>query len=153
MQQAKQGQFNLFDASDWKLGIVVAQFNKSITDQLKHSALQRASEYQMPSDNITVVDVAGAVEIPLVLQILAKTGKYNALLAIGCVIKGATPHFDFVCSFVTDGVLRVQLDHNIPIGFGILTCNNESEAQERANIGGDHLDAVMHQTLAIHKLS
>lgn len=149
MQQAEQGEFKPFNAADWKLGIVVAQFSKPITDQLLQSALQRASEYQIPTDNITVTHVAGAVEIPLMLQSMARSGKYQVLLAIGCVIKGATPHFDYVCKFVTDGILRVQLDNTMPIGFGILTCNNMAEAQERSGLGSEHLDAVMHQAMAI----
>lgn len=145
MQKAKQAEYKPFDASLWKLGLVVAQFNKPITEQLQNSALDRAKEYKIPNSNITVLEVAGAIEIPLVLQRMAKSGDYDALLAIGCVIQGATPHFDYVCKFVTDGVLRVQLDYSMPIGFGILTCNDEAEAQARAQLGSEHLDAVLHQ--------
>lgn len=151
MQQAKQGDFKPFDASGWKIGIVVSEFNKPITDSLLRSALNRAKDYNLDDSNITVVHVAGSVEIPLILQTMAKSGKYNALLAIGCVVQGATPHFDYVCKFVTEGVLRVQLDNNMPIGFGILTCNNQQQAEERKNLGGDHLDAAMHVAKLIEK--
>jgi 6,7-dimethyl-8-ribityllumazine synthase len=149
MQQATQGDFKPFNASTWKLGIVVAEFNQHITNTLLDSALKRAQEYRVARENTTIIRVAGSVEIPLVLQSLAKRGKYNGLLAIGCVIRGETPHFDYVCKFVTEGVLRVQLDHDMPVGFGVLTCNNEQEAQARKHLGGEHLDALMHQAKAL----
>jgi 6,7-dimethyl-8-ribityllumazine synthase len=152
MQQAKQADLKPFNASGWKLGIVVAQFNKHITDQLTQGALKRAGEYKIPNDQTTVIKVAGAVEIPLVLQQMAKSEKFDVLLAIGCVIKGATPHFDYVCKFVTEGVLRVQLDQNMPIGFGVLTCNDENEAQARADLGAEHLDAVMYQANVLKQI-
>jgi 6,7-dimethyl-8-ribityllumazine synthase len=145
MQQAKQGDFHPFDAAEWKLGIVVAEFNSHITELLLKSALKRAEDYGINPKNITVKKVAGSIEIPLVLQHFAKSKDYDALLAVGCVIKGETPHFDYVCKFVSEGILRVQLDYSMPIGFGVLTCNNEAEAKARATLGGEHLDAVMHQ--------
>ncbi|HSW37118.1 MAG TPA: 6,7-dimethyl-8-ribityllumazine synthase [Candidatus Saccharimonadales bacterium] len=152
MQKAKRSLFEPFDASKWCLGIVVADFNAHITDALYQSALQRATDYHLPVSNIDTVRVAGSIEIPLVLQTLAKTGRYQALLAIGCVIRGETPHFDYVCQFVSEGVLRVQLDHDMPIGFGVLTCNNEAEALARTGLGGEHLDAVLHQAKALEAL-
>jgi 6,7-dimethyl-8-ribityllumazine synthase len=145
MQKAKQASYRPFDASKWRVGIVVAQFNRHITDELYETALARAKQYKIPAGRIETRKVAGAAEIPLVLQQMAATGTYQALLAIGCVIKGETPHFDYVCRFVGDGILRVQLDHSQPIGFGVLTCNNESEALARKHLGAEHLDAVMHQ--------
>lgn len=152
MQKAQQANFTLFDAHDWRIGIVVAQFNKHITTQLEGSALQRAASYQIDAANIDSFAVAGAVEIPLVLQRLAVNKRYNALLAIGCVINGETPHFEYVCRLVTDGILHVQLEHNTPIGFGVLTCNNEAQAQARASLGGEHLDAVLQQARLLQNL-
>lgn len=145
MQKAQQADFKPFDASDWKVGIVVAQFNRHITGELLQSALKRADDYNIKAVNITTYQVAGSVEVPLVLQTMAESKKYDALLAVGCVIRGATPHFEYVCKFVSEGVLRVQLGWKQPIGFGVLTCNDEAEAKERAHLGGEHLDAVMHQ--------
>ncbi len=150
MQKAKQAHYRPFDANEWRLGIVVAQFNKHITDELYESALKRAKQYKIPAARIETRRVAGAVEIPLVLQQMAATGSFDALLAIGCVIKGETPHFDYVCKFVTEGILRVQLDCKQPIGFGVLTCNNEGEAEARKHLGAEHLDAVMHQAHLLH---
>lgn len=149
MQQAKQGDFQPFDAHDWKVGIVVAQFNKYITDELLASALDRVKSYKVDQKNITVTTVAGSIEIPLLLQSMAKSDQYDVLLAIGCVIQGETPHFDYVCKFVSEGILRVQLDYDMPVGFGVLTCNNQSEALARQHLGGEHLDAVMHQAKVI----
>ena len=152
-QNALTATLEPFDASSWKVGIVVADFNKDITASLLKSALVRAAEYKIADANIAVEHVAGAVEIPLVLQAMAQTKKYDVLLAIGCVIKGETPHFDYVCKFVTDGVLKVQLDESMSIGFGILTCNNKEEAQARMDLGSDHLDAVMHQANVIKRVA
>ncbi|HSX53597.1 MAG TPA: 6,7-dimethyl-8-ribityllumazine synthase [Patescibacteria group bacterium] len=153
MQQPKTIVAKPFDASHWKLGVVVADFNAHITSQLLDSALARAKDYNISKSNIDVMHVAGAIEIPLILQTMAKTRKYNVLLAVGCVIKGETTHFDYVCSFVTDGVLKVQLSQNMPIGFGVLTCNDEAQAIARAHLGGEHLDAVLHQALSIQQIN
>ena|ERR1019366_3952031 len=150
MQNAKQGDFKLFDASQWQIGIVVAQFNQNITQGLHESTLKRAKAYSIPDKNIDSILVAGAVEIPLALQHMAKQNHYQALVAIGCVIKGDTAHFDYVAKFVTDGVLRVQLDFHIPIAFGVLTCNNEAQALERTHLGSEFLDAVLHQAKFIN---
>ncbi len=149
MQQAKQATTEPFDASDWQLGIVVAGFNRHITDWLYKNALRRAADYGLVAANIDTIKVAGSVELPLALQHLAETGKYQALLAIGCVIRGETPHFDYVCQFATEGILRVQLDCKIPIGFGVLTCENEAQAEARVHLSGDHLDAALHLARAL----
>lgn len=143
MQQAKKGDPKPFNAKDWRIGIVVAQFNKHITDRLRDGAVARAADYQITEDNIDIVEVAGAVEIPLAVQHLAASGKYNALLAIGCIIRGDTPHFEYVCQFATQGIMSVQLVSKVPIGFGILTCQDEAQAEERARLGGEHLDAAL----------
>jgi len=73
------------------------------------------------------------------------------LLALGCVVQGETPHFDYVCKFVTEGVLRVQLDEQIAIGFGVITCNNQAQAEARANLGDQFLDAVLQQARSIRQ--
>ncbi|HLD08634.1 MAG TPA: 6,7-dimethyl-8-ribityllumazine synthase, partial [Methylophilaceae bacterium] len=147
-----KGDVKTFDAKGWKIGIVTAQFNSHITGVLQKSAIERAYEYGIGVPAIDTVAVAGVVEIPLVLQQMAQSKKYDVLLAIGCVIKGDTPHFDYVCKFVTEGILRVQLDESIPIALGVLTCNTEEQAEERKHLGGDHLDAVMQQKQAMLSL-
>ena len=149
MQQAKQADHQPFAATDWRLGIVVAQFNRPITDKLYDNALRRAADYKIKADRIDTIKVAGSMEIPLALQHLAQTGSYDALLAIGCVIRGETPHFDYVCKFATEGILRVQLDWKIPIGFGVLTCEDESQAKARTHLASDHLDAALQLARAL----
>jgi 6,7-dimethyl-8-ribityllumazine synthase len=149
VQNAQQADFSPFDAHDWRIGIVVAQFNRHITDRQYQSALEMAEKYHIPSENITTIKVAGAIEIPLALQKLAASSQYTALLALGCIIQGETPHFDYVAKFVTEGILRVQLDHSISIGFGILTCNNEQQAIGRTQLAGDHLEAALQQAKAL----
>jgi 6,7-dimethyl-8-ribityllumazine synthase len=149
MQKAERGHFEAFDASDWRVGIVVANFNAGITDRLLESALERGKAYRLKPENIEVVRVAGSVEIPLVLKTLAQSGKFRALLAVGCVIRGETPHFDYVAKFVTEGLLKVQLKDQVPIGFGVLTCENQAQAEARAHLGGEHLDAVLQQARVI----
>lgn len=151
-QNAQKATIEPFDASGWKIGIVVADFNQDITSSLLEGAEARAADYGINADDITVKHVAGAIEIPLVLQTMAKTKKYDVLLAVGCVIKGETPHFEYVCTFVSEGILRVQLDESMPIGFGVLTCNNKQEALARAGLGSDHLDAVLQQARIIREL-
>ena len=152
MQNTIKGDVKTFDAKGWKIGIVTAQFNSHITGELQESAIARAADYGIDKEAIDITEVAGCAEIPLVLQHMARTKKYNVLLAIGCVIKGDTPHFDYVCKFVTEGILRVQLDESIPIALGVLTCNTEGQAEERKHLGGEHLDAVMQQKHAMLSL-
>lgn len=149
MRQAETGDFQPFDASQWKIGIVVAQFNREITESLLGSALERAGQYNIPSENITVIKVAGCAEIPLALQLLTDSGDYTALLAIGCVIRGETPHFDYVNKFVCEGILRVTLDNKIPVGFGILTCDSIAQAKARSALSAEHLDAALHLAQAL----
>jgi 6,7-dimethyl-8-ribityllumazine synthase len=143
VQKADRGVTELFDASSWRIGVVVAKFNSGITEKLLTSALTRAKDYHI--EQIDTVNVAGSIEIPLILDHMAKSGKYKALLAVGCVVQGETPHFDYVCKFVTEGILRVQLDRSMPIGFGVLTCRDMAQAEARSGLGGEHLDAVLQQ--------
>jgi 6,7-dimethyl-8-ribityllumazine synthase len=152
MQKAEKGAFEPFDASDWRIGIVAARFNAGVTDKLLAGGLERAADYKIAPENIDVARVAGSAEIPLVLKEMAASGKYRALLAVGCVVKGATPHFEYVCKFVTEGVLRVQLDERVPVGFGVLTANTQAQAEARAHLGGEHLDAALQQALVIDGL-
>lgn len=143
MQNAQTANDKPFDATTWRIGIVVSKFNSHITDQLYQSALARAHDYGISPQNIDTITVAGAIEIPLALQAMAQTKRYRALLAVGCVIRGATPHFDYVCRMAADGILAVQLKYDLPIAMGVLTCEDEAQAQERAHLGGEHLDAAL----------
>jgi len=143
MRQAKKIQFKKFNCSKYKVGIVSAQFNADIIEGLLVSAKKMLSQYKVQPKNIRVEKVAGSIEIPLVLQQLAKTRKYDCLIAIGAIVKGETPHFDFVAKIAAEGVLRVMLDYSLPIGFGVLTANNIEQARARTDAGGQAVEAVL----------
>jgi 6,7-dimethyl-8-ribityllumazine synthase len=97
--------------------------------------------------NIRVVSVAGSIEIPFALHKLAQSEKYNFLVAIGCVIRGDTPHFDYVCKMAQEGALKVIIEDNIPVGFGVLTVNNLKQAKERIHVGGEAALAALELSL------
>ena len=125
------------DGSKQKACIVVARWNYEITSKLLESALEALKKCKMSEKNIRMVHVAGSVEIPFALHKMAQTKKYDFLVAIGCVIRGETPHFDYVCKMAQEGVLKVMIEDNIPIGFGVLTMNNLEQAKERYHVGGE----------------
>jgi len=122
------------DASQLRAGVVVSRFNASITNNLRSGALEELERHHVSRANIHVYSVSGAYEIPLVLQEMAISERFNLLLAIGCVIRGETPHFDYVCTECVSGVTRIMLDHSIPIGLGVLTCENMQQAIARSSI-------------------
>ncbi len=118
------------------IAIVVSEFNHEITTELMNGCQQTLLKQGVPANQIHIIKVPGAIEIPLILQKLAQTKKYNALIALGAVIRGETTHYDYVCDQVSQGCQRVMLDHDIPVIFGILTTENDEQAFAR--IGGHH---------------
>lgn len=142
-QEKSRGKFPVFTAADYRVGIVVAQFNSQLTDKLLADARRVLARYRVPSKNITVVRVAGAVEIPLLLQTLAQENRYDCLIALGAIIRGETPHFEYVAKIVSEGVLRIMLDHHLPIGFGVLTIENTAQAKARLGSGGGAAEAAL----------
>ncbi len=118
------------------LAIVVSQFNSKITEALLEGAISYLQRRGFSVEDITVVHVPGAVEIPLVAQRLAKKNRYGAIIALGAVIRGETTHYDYVCKQVSDGCQAVSLKYDIPVIFGVLTTENEAQAYERT--GGIH---------------
>ena len=122
----------LLAESDIKIGIVAARFNEFITSKLLSGAVDGLKRENVKEENIEVAWVPGAFEIPLVVKKMAESGKYDAVIALGAVIKGATPHFDYVCAEVSKGVAQIGLQTGIPVMFGVLTTNNIEEAIERA---------------------
>lgn len=119
-------------ADDVKIGIVVARFNDFITSKLLGGAIDGLKRHDVPEDNIDVAWVPGAFEIPLIASKMAKSGKYDAVLCLGAVIRGATSHYDYVCSEVSKGIAQVSLKSEIPVMFGVLTTDNIEQAIERA---------------------
>ncbi|KKP59134.1 MAG: 6,7-dimethyl-8-ribityllumazine synthase [Candidatus Magasanikbacteria bacterium GW2011_GWC2_34_16] len=135
--------FEPFDASKYRVGIVCARFNNEFTDKILDSAVSELKKYKISADKIDIKYVAGSVEILIVLQKLAKTKKYNCLLAVGAVIRGQTDHYGYVCKIVCEGVLRVMLDYSLPIGFAVLTVQNKKLAKSRISIGAQAVTATM----------
>nr|WP_321464864.1 6,7-dimethyl-8-ribityllumazine synthase [uncultured Desulfobulbus sp.] len=115
-----------------KLGIVVARFNSFICEKLLEGAMDSLVRSGVNSDDITVARVPGAFEIPLVAQKMAKSGKYDAVIVLGAVIRGATPHFDYVAGEVAKGTAQVMLETGVPVLFGVLTTETIEQAIERA---------------------
>lgn len=153
MQKANKGTLPPFDASSYKVAIVVAQFNADITGQLLSSALAGAKQFRLPEKNVTVYRVAGSVEMPVVLKALAETKKYNALVALGTIIRGDTDHYDYVAKIVTEGVLAVMMQTGVPVGFGVLTCDTEKQARARGEFGAGALAAALQSARAMSEIA
>jgi 6,7-dimethyl-8-ribityllumazine synthase len=124
-------------AGDLRVGVVASLWHEAVMDGLVGGALRALSECGI--DEPTVVRVAGSFELPVVAARLASTG-YDAVVALGVVIRGGTPHFDYVCRAATDGLTRVSLDTGVPVGFGVLTCDDERQALDRAGLEGSKED-------------
>lgn len=129
MPKVIEGNLN---AKGKKFAIISTRFNEFITSKLLDGALDAIKRHGGDADGTTVVWVPGAVEIPLVAQKLATSGKYNAVIALGCVIRGATAHFDYVCGEAAKGIGQVTLQTGVPVMFGVLTTENIEQAIERA---------------------
>ena len=119
-------------AKGLRFGIVVSRFNDFITSRLLEGAEDALVRHGAKGEEIDVVKVPGAFEIPIAAKKLAQTGKYDAIICLGTVIRGATPHFDYVASEVSKGVASVSLEHSIPVAFGVLTTDTIEQAVERA---------------------
>ncbi len=143
MQKANQGKLQPFDASKYRVGIVVADFNADVTEKLLASALAKAKEFKIPAKNISVYHVAGSVEIPVVLKALAETKNYDALVSLAAIIRGDTDHYDYVCKIISEGVLAVMLQTGVPVGFGVLTCDNLQQTENRHHVGAGALAAAL----------
>lgn len=115
-----------------KFAIIATRFNEFITTKLLDGALDTLSRHGVDDKNMTVVWVPGAFEVPLVAKKLAESGKYDAVIALGCVIRGATPHFDYVAGEAAKGVGQVTLATGLPVIFGVLTTDTIEQAIERA---------------------
>ncbi|MCR4955070.1 MAG: 6,7-dimethyl-8-ribityllumazine synthase [Lachnospiraceae bacterium] len=115
-----------------KVGIVAARFNEFITNKLVGGALDGLTRHGVNEDNITTAWVPGAFEIPMIAEKMAKSGKYDAVICVGAVIRGNTTHYDYVCAEVSKGIAQVSLNTEVPVMFGVLTTENIEQAIERA---------------------
>lgn len=146
-----------FTGSDKRFGIIASRFNEFITGKLVGGALDTFARHGVPEDNITVAWVPGAFEIPLVAKKMAESGRYDAVIALGCVIRGATPHFDYVAAEAAKGVGQAALQTGVPVLFGVLTTENIEQAIERAgakagNKGADAALGALEMTSLLDKL-
>ncbi len=133
------------DCHDLRVAVVAASWHEVVMDGLVDGARRALKDYQVEEPQ--VVRVPGAFELPVVADALARQG-YDAVVALGVVIRGGTPHFDYVCSAATDGLSRVALDHQAAIGFGVLTCDTEEQALDRAGLDGSSEDKGYEATAA-----
>ncbi|MDZ7742237.1 MAG: 6,7-dimethyl-8-ribityllumazine synthase [Bacteroidota bacterium] len=133
------------NAKDLKFGIVVGRFNEFISSKLLSGAMDALKRHDALEDNIEMAWAPGAFEIPLIAQKMAKTGKYDAVICLGAVIRGATPHFDYVAAEVSKGIANAMLSIELPIIYGVLTTDSIEQAIERAGTkaGNKGFDAAM----------
>ena len=125
-----------YDAAGARVGIVAARFNDGVVSRLLDGALDTLSRYGLDRDEVLVVRVPGAFELPLAARWLARRGDLDAVIALGAVIRGDTPHFDYVCAEAARGVQAASVDTDVPAIFGVLTCDDRAQADARA--GGGH---------------
>ena len=124
------------DAKGLKVAIVATRFNDFIVDRLVGGAQDYLERHGLDPADITLVRIPGAFELPLVCQKLAAARKYDGILALGAVIRGGTPHFDYVCAEASKGIAQAMMQSGTPIGFGLLTCDSIEQAIERAGSKG-----------------
>ncbi len=122
----------VLDAKGLKFAIVAARFNDFVVDKLVGGAVDYLVRHGAERGNLTLVRVPGAFEIPLTAKKLAQKGGFDGIICLGAIIRGSTPHFDFVAAECTKGMAHVSLDHDVPVGFGVLTCDSIEQAIERS---------------------
>ena len=131
------------DCSDLRVAVVAASWHEQVMSGLVAGAQRALADFDATAE---VVRVPGSFELPVVAAELAKT--HDAVVALGVVIRGGTPHFDYVCAAATDGLTRVGLDHGVAVGFGLLTCDDEQQALDRAGLEGSQEDKGYEATVA-----
>lgn len=132
MKEVKPGD----PAADARIAIVASRFNDHVVRRLLDGCTRALAERGVPEDNITLVRVPGAFEIPVAVRALAKKGEAQAIIALGAVIRGETPHFDYIAQAASHGMLRAAQEHGVPVAFGLLTTNTADEAIARS-VPGD----------------
>ena len=132
-------------ATDMRFALVVGRWNHFISDRLVEGAMDAIVRHGGDPGDVVTVPVPGSFELPMVTQRLARSGKFDAIIGIGVLIRGATPHFDYIASEVTKGLANVSLDTNVPVAFGVLTCDTIDQAIERAGtkVGNKGHEAAM----------
>jgi 6,7-dimethyl-8-ribityllumazine synthase len=146
------------NAHGLRIGIIVSRYNNFITEKLLAGALDGFKSNGGDEDSLTVVHVPGAFEIPLIADKMARSGRYDGLVCLGAVIRGDTPHFDYVCDAVTAGIVNAIRTYQLPIGFGVLTTDNVQQAMDRAgakdaNKGYEALLTVIEMISVVRQLT
>jgi 6,7-dimethyl-8-ribityllumazine synthase len=138
VRQATGGPAPLSGAAGFRFGIVVSRFNDAITTRLRDGARAALTEAGAGSEDVQEYWVPGAFELPQAARELADTGRFDAVVALGCVIRGETPHFDYICRAVANGLMTASGDTGVPMAFGVLTTDNEAQAAARAGAGREN---------------
>ena len=140
-----------------RFAVVAARFNTAITDALLEGALATLAEHAVPNDHVIVVQVPGAFEIPITAKRLAASGRYEAIIALGTVVRGGTPHFEYVAGECARGISRVAQDEDVPVIFGVLTTDTDEQARDRAggkegNKGAESAHAALEMVTLLRRL-
>ena len=122
----------------YRFAIVVSRFNEEITEGLLQGARERLAEASVPDDSVTILRVPGAFEIPLTAQRLGESGEYDAIICLGCLIKGETMHFEYIAEAASHGIMQAASATGVPMAFGVLTTLTEEQAVERSRRGPDN---------------
>ena len=122
----------IFGILEARVAVIAARWNGEITDGLLSGAIKALTRHGIVQNDIEIFRVPGAFELPLASQRAARTGRFSAIISLGCVIRGDTPHFDYVCSETTRGIGQVSLNENLPVAFGLLTTDNLEQSLERS---------------------
>jgi 6,7-dimethyl-8-ribityllumazine synthase len=125
-------------AAGYRFAVIVSRFNQSITDSLRNGARAALTEAGAAAQDVEEMSVPGAFELPQAARCAAETGKFDAVVCLGCVIRGATPHFEYISSAVAQGIMDAAGETGVPIAFGVLTTDTEAQAEERAGDGRDN---------------
>jgi len=128
----------LGDASAFRFAVVVSRFNETITSSLRSAAVAALNEAGAPEGHVQVFDVPGAYEIPQAARAAAESGRFDAVVCLGCVIRGETPHFDYISSAVAHGIMTAAGETGIPMAFGVLTTDTMEQAEARSGSGPDN---------------
>jgi len=145
MNQIKTLEGRFTAAAEARFGIVLARFNSLIVERLLEGAVDTLRRHGVADGQMTIARVPGAYELPLAAQAMARSGQFDAVIALGCVIRGSTPHFDYVAGEAAKGLAMVSLAENLPVSFGVLTTDSIEQAIERAGTkaGNKGVDAAM----------
>lgn len=139
------------DASNLKIGIVVSEWNESITNSLAEAAIKTLLNHNVAKDNIVVTYVPGSFELPKGAKYLIDKAECDAIICLGCVIQGETRHFEFICQAVAQGIMKLNIKFKVPVVFGVLTTDNQQQAVDRA--GGKHGNKGVEAAVAAIKMA